>query len=178
MNGQWSGNELVIVVIHLAKKSKHILKVFAVPSFPSFPKSWRTFWWSMGMCIVGCHNCDTVGVLSRQCWCPLQIHATSLCSPTCSCDPPLVLFDVGTLFFENLKVGWASGFGDTNSRFICWRGLKHYVTTLEIWCCLQNICWVGFSRIIMGFLLLYHFLWFASNMWLVGFVRLHMWVYR
>ena len=49
--------EHVIAVIHLGKKSKLIVHVFEIHLFFFLSQSlWSSIWWSLGICIVGCHQ--------------------------------------------------------------------------------------------------------------------------
>lgn len=49
-------NEIVTLIIHIAQKSKHEIKMFALQPFPFFLKHEMKFLWSLGTCNVGCRQ--------------------------------------------------------------------------------------------------------------------------
>ena len=54
-------NELVTLVIHLAQKSKHIIKMFAIHPFPFLFQCMRGHFHEIGACAMrDVANCDTV----------------------------------------------------------------------------------------------------------------------
>ena len=58
---RWSVNELVTVVIHLAQKSKHIIKLFAIHSFPSLSQTLKWYFCEVrASAMWDVANCDMV----------------------------------------------------------------------------------------------------------------------
>lgn len=66
----WSMNELVVVVVHLAQKFKHIIRCLNYTHFPLFPKAWDDIFMNLGICNARCYQLwhSRSYLLWRQYW--------------------------------------------------------------------------------------------------------------
>lgn len=164
-------NDLVIVVIHLAKKSAHIVDLL----FQSHGRHFGEVW----ACVFNYGRSQLWHSRSSSFKTMLMPgpNPCNLCSPTCFCDLPLVLFDSDTLF---LKIWKLNGCPQLLTLILGLLGRSKTILQKS-----RNIVLSpkhllgGIFKNGSGFLLFVndYFLRLASNMWLVWFVCLHMWVH-